>query len=310
MPKLSAGILPYRVEEDGSLSVLLVHPGGPFWKNKDEHAWSIPKGEYGPDEDPEQAAAREFTEELGLPVPEGPWLDLGTIRQSGGKYVRAWAVRADTLQLDGMVEQSIRNGMASPLGQDAAVPRSRPRRMDDPAPSTRPSRGGAGRIPGQIRYGGGAAVAVISSGRRSANWFLPLCLASYMAASAVCRTASRAEIGSCRRRVGDADADGNLMDGCRYVVGHAESVDDSPGHVDRQRPDVDSPRRVGTLRAPRVVDLFEPVEVAVEAGDTDRRRSSAVYGLPGLFRGCHCAAAPCRRSTRLESATRRWRCGR
>jgi predicted NUDIX family NTP pyrophosphohydrolase len=103
MPKLSAGILPYRVETDGSLSVLLVHPGGPFWKNKDEHAWSIPKGEYGAEENPEQAAAREFTEELGLPVPEGPWLDLGTIRQSGGKHVRAWAVRCDTLNIDAMV---------------------------------------------------------------------------------------------------------------------------------------------------------------------------------------------------------------
>ncbi len=103
MPKLSAGILPYRLAEDGSLSVLLVHPGGPFWKNKDEHAWSIPKGEYGADEDPAQAAAREFTEELGLPVPEGPWLDLGTIRQSGGKHVRAWAVHADELPIEEMV---------------------------------------------------------------------------------------------------------------------------------------------------------------------------------------------------------------
>ncbi len=102
MPKLSAGILAYRVE-GSSLSVLLVHPGGPFWKNKDEHAWSIPKGEYGSDEDPAEAAAREFTEELGLPVPEGPWIDLGTIRQSGGKYVRAWAVQADELQLEAMV---------------------------------------------------------------------------------------------------------------------------------------------------------------------------------------------------------------
>jgi predicted NUDIX family NTP pyrophosphohydrolase len=103
MPKLSAGILPYRVADDGSLSVLLVHPGGPFWKNKDEHAWSIPKGEYGPDENPEAAAAREFAEELGLPVPEGPWLDLGTIRQSGGKLVRAWTVRSEELPLDRMV---------------------------------------------------------------------------------------------------------------------------------------------------------------------------------------------------------------
>jgi predicted NUDIX family NTP pyrophosphohydrolase len=103
MPKLSAGILPYRIADDGSFSVLLVHPGGPFWKNKVEHAWSIPKGEYGPDENPEQAAAREFSEELGLPVPEGPWLDLGTIRQSGGKLVRAWAVRSEDLSIEGMV---------------------------------------------------------------------------------------------------------------------------------------------------------------------------------------------------------------
>jgi predicted NUDIX family NTP pyrophosphohydrolase len=103
MAKLSAGLLPYRVADDGSLTVLLVHPGGPFWRNKEEHAWSIPKGEYPAEEDPREAAAREFTEELGFPVPEGPWIDLGTIRQSGGKYVRAWAVQADDLTLEGMV---------------------------------------------------------------------------------------------------------------------------------------------------------------------------------------------------------------
>jgi len=103
MAKLSAGLLPYRVAGDRSFTVLLVHPGGPFWKNKDEHAWSIPKGEYPPEEDPQVAAAREFTEELGLPVPDGPWIDLGTIRQAGGKYVRAWAVRADDLSLEGMM---------------------------------------------------------------------------------------------------------------------------------------------------------------------------------------------------------------
>jgi predicted NUDIX family NTP pyrophosphohydrolase len=99
MPKLSAGLLLYRVE-NGAVSVLLVHPGGPFWKNKDEHAWSIPKGEYEPDEDPESAAVREFTEELGLPVPEGPRADLGTVRQAGGKQVRAWAIRVDDLSVD------------------------------------------------------------------------------------------------------------------------------------------------------------------------------------------------------------------
>jgi predicted NUDIX family NTP pyrophosphohydrolase len=95
MPKLSAGLLPYKFAQDGSLAVLLVHPGGPFWKNKDAHAWSIPKGEYQDGEDAQQAADREFAEELGLPVPDGPRIDLGTIRQASGKYVRAWAVRAD-----------------------------------------------------------------------------------------------------------------------------------------------------------------------------------------------------------------------
>jgi predicted NUDIX family NTP pyrophosphohydrolase len=103
MPKLSAGILPYRVDDNDAVTVLLVHPGGPFWKNKDAHAWSIPKGEYGPDEKPEEAAAREFKEELGLPMPDGPWVDLGTIRQSGGKQVRAWAVEAGDLHIDDMV---------------------------------------------------------------------------------------------------------------------------------------------------------------------------------------------------------------
>jgi predicted NUDIX family NTP pyrophosphohydrolase len=99
VPKLSAGLLLYRIE-DGTISVLLVHPGGPFWKNKDEHAWSIPKGEYEPDEDPEAAATREFTEELGLPVPAGPRIELGTVRQTGGKQVRAWAIRADDVSVE------------------------------------------------------------------------------------------------------------------------------------------------------------------------------------------------------------------
>jgi predicted NUDIX family NTP pyrophosphohydrolase len=103
MPKLSAGLLPYTFAEDGSLAVLLVHPGGPFWKNKDAHAWSIPKGEYHDGEDPEVAADREFAEELGLPVPDGPRIDLGTVRQASGKYVRAWAVRTDHLDSDAVV---------------------------------------------------------------------------------------------------------------------------------------------------------------------------------------------------------------
>jgi predicted NUDIX family NTP pyrophosphohydrolase len=103
MPKLSAGLLLYTFAEDGSLAVLLVHPGGPFWKNKDLHAWSIPKGEYEDGEDPERAAEREFAEELGLPVPDGPRIDLGTIRQASGKYVRAWAVRTGHLATETIV---------------------------------------------------------------------------------------------------------------------------------------------------------------------------------------------------------------
>ena len=73
MPKLSAGLLVYKFAEDGSLAVLLVHPGGPFWKNKDVHAWSIPKGEYQDGEDPEQAAELELrtdAEDLRLPSAE------------------------------------------------------------------------------------------------------------------------------------------------------------------------------------------------------------------------------------------------
>jgi predicted NUDIX family NTP pyrophosphohydrolase len=103
MSKLSAGILAFRIDDDGRLVVLLVHPGGPFWKNKDEHAWSIPKGEYGPGEDPESAAVREFGEELGFPLPEGSRLDLGTVRQSSGKNVRAWAVRTYNLPVEAML---------------------------------------------------------------------------------------------------------------------------------------------------------------------------------------------------------------
>jgi predicted NUDIX family NTP pyrophosphohydrolase len=69
--------------------------GGPLWSRKDEHAWTIPKGEYTADEDPLAAARREFAEELGSPPPDGPWLELGEVRQSGGKTVTAWAVEGE-----------------------------------------------------------------------------------------------------------------------------------------------------------------------------------------------------------------------
>jgi predicted NUDIX family NTP pyrophosphohydrolase len=94
MPRLSAGVLVYRIR-GGVVEVLIAHPGGPFWARKDDGAWSIPKGEYADGEDPWAAAQREFAEELGLPVPAGPTIDLGSLRQSGGKVVRAFAVCAD-----------------------------------------------------------------------------------------------------------------------------------------------------------------------------------------------------------------------
>ena len=94
MPKLSAGLLLYRGEGSG-LEVLIGHPGGPFWARKDEGAWSIPKGEYAEGEDPWAAAQREFTEEVGLPPPEGPRIDFAPLRQPGGKIVTAFAVRGD-----------------------------------------------------------------------------------------------------------------------------------------------------------------------------------------------------------------------
>jgi predicted NUDIX family NTP pyrophosphohydrolase len=99
VPTLSAGLLLYRSGDDGSTSVLLVHPGGPFWKNKDAGAWSIPKGEYPAGEDPQMHAEREFAEELGLPVPDGPRIALGQARQSSGKIVHAWAVKVADLAI-------------------------------------------------------------------------------------------------------------------------------------------------------------------------------------------------------------------
>lgn len=97
MPKLSAGILLYRHGGAG-LEVLLVHPGGPFWAKKDDGAWSIPKGEYTPGEDPLSVAKREFEEETGASmdaVTRGDFLSLSPIKQAGGKVVSAWCVAGD-----------------------------------------------------------------------------------------------------------------------------------------------------------------------------------------------------------------------
>src|SRR5882762_11565896 len=90
MATVSAGILMYR-RGDAGLVVLLVHPGGPFWRNRDLGAWSVPKGELGDGEDPETAARREFAEELGIEA-RGPLQPLGQVRQSSRKLVQAYAL--------------------------------------------------------------------------------------------------------------------------------------------------------------------------------------------------------------------------
>lgn len=93
MPRVSAGLLMYRIR-DGKLQVLLAHPGGPFFTNKDEGTWTIPKGEIEPGEDMLAAAEREFEEETGV-TPTGPFIALTPIKQKGGKIVHAWAFQGD-----------------------------------------------------------------------------------------------------------------------------------------------------------------------------------------------------------------------
>ena len=94
MAKRSAGILLHRSGPEG-VEVLLVHPGGPFWAKKDAGVWSIPKGEYEDGEDPFAAALREFEEETGTALPADEAVELGSIRQKGGKEVTAWGVAGD-----------------------------------------------------------------------------------------------------------------------------------------------------------------------------------------------------------------------
>lgn len=93
MPARSAGVLLYR-RHDAEVEVFLVHPGGPFWAKKDDGAWSIPKGLYDPDEQPEAAARREFAEETGLALAVD-LVPLGDFRQPGGKLVTAFAGESD-----------------------------------------------------------------------------------------------------------------------------------------------------------------------------------------------------------------------
>lgn len=92
--KRSAGILLFR-KNSGTVHVLVGHMGGPYWERKDAGAWSIPKGEYGPGEDPFAVARREFEEELGTPVPAADFIVLGESKQAGGKVVTVWAAEGD-----------------------------------------------------------------------------------------------------------------------------------------------------------------------------------------------------------------------
>ena len=94
MTPRSAGVLLFRRTGGGALEVLLVHPGGPFWRTKDRGAWQIPKGAIEPGEDPAMAARREVREELGVAL-EGPLLALGEIKQAGGKRVEAFAIERE-----------------------------------------------------------------------------------------------------------------------------------------------------------------------------------------------------------------------
>jgi predicted NUDIX family NTP pyrophosphohydrolase len=93
MAKRSAGLIVYR-RRGADLEVFLVHPGGPFWAKKDLGAWSIPKGEYEEGEEGLDVARREFLEETGFAV-DGDFLEVGTIKQAGGKVVTAWAVEEE-----------------------------------------------------------------------------------------------------------------------------------------------------------------------------------------------------------------------
>jgi predicted NUDIX family NTP pyrophosphohydrolase len=90
MKKRSAGLLIFR-RRASAIEVFLVHPGGPFWAKKDEGAWSIPKGEFDPTEEPIAAARREFGEETGFEIGDAELLDLGELKQPSGKIIHVWA---------------------------------------------------------------------------------------------------------------------------------------------------------------------------------------------------------------------------
>lgn len=94
MPKVSAGLLLWR-RRDESVEFLLAHPGGPYFARRDEGAWTLPKGAVEPGETPLQAAIREFKEETGFDPGDGPFVELGTIKQRSGKVVHGWSFEGD-----------------------------------------------------------------------------------------------------------------------------------------------------------------------------------------------------------------------
>jgi predicted NUDIX family NTP pyrophosphohydrolase len=115
----SAGILLHRRDADG-VQVFVAHMGGPFWRNR-PRAWSIPKGEYTDDEAPLDAALREFAEEIGVPAPDVPYVDLGEFRQASGKRVRVFAGDAD-LRVERVVSNTVRIELPRGSGRFIEVP--------------------------------------------------------------------------------------------------------------------------------------------------------------------------------------------
>ncbi|GAA4753754.1 NUDIX domain-containing protein [Flavisolibacter ginsenosidimutans] len=119
MARKSAGLLVYR-KKNSVLEVFLIHPGGPFWKGKESGAWSIPKGEFAEDEEPLQAARREFAEETGQEV-NGDFVELKTIQQKSGKFVYAWAVEAE-LNADAVISNTFKMEYPYKSGKWITVP--------------------------------------------------------------------------------------------------------------------------------------------------------------------------------------------
>ena len=127
LPRTSAGLLMFR-RNGGETEVLLAHPGGPYFRSKDEGAWTIPKGEVNEGEDFLTRARIEFEEELGLPAPTtADWIELGTVKQKGGKIVHGWAFEGDCPADFVASFEYLRARMATALGEDAAVSRGRSR---------------------------------------------------------------------------------------------------------------------------------------------------------------------------------------